>query len=208
MVGVIILAAGASSRYGENKLLLPFGAGSVLSTVITTVARSAARPIVLVTGHQAEQVRAAVKSFAMPLQFAHNLDYRTGEMLSSVKTGLRQMMAQTPVPDAVMIVLGDQPLLRFDVIARMLVAFEQNCGDLMTPRFGLHGQRGHPVLIGRAWWDAVLNLPPESNVRELLRSNRTTVTYLVVNNDSILGDVDTPDAYRDALARLAERPVD
>ncbi|HEY3291202.1 MAG TPA: nucleotidyltransferase family protein, partial [Anaerolineae bacterium] len=68
-----------------------------------------------------------------------------------------------------------------------------------------HGQRGHPVLIGRTWWEAVLNLPPESNVRELLRSNHTRVTHLVVNNDSILGDVDTPDAYREALARLAER---
>jgi molybdenum cofactor cytidylyltransferase len=205
MVGVIILAAGTSSRYGENKLLLPFGAGSVLSTVITTVARSAARPIVVITGHQAEQVQAAVQFLTVPLQFAHNPDYRTGEMLSSVKVGLRTMMAHTPVPDAAMIVLGDQPLLRLDVIARMLVAFEQNCGDLMTPRFGLHGQRGHPVLIGRTWWEAVLNLPPESNVRELLRSNHTRVTHLVVNNDSILGDVDTPDAYREALARLAER---
>jgi molybdenum cofactor cytidylyltransferase len=203
MVGVIVLAAGTSSRYGANKLLLPFGAGSVISTVISTVARSAASPIVLVTGHQAEQVQAAVEPLGRPVIFAHNPEYNSGEMLSSIKVGLRQTMSASPAPQAVMIALGDQPLLRLDVIERMIVAFAQNCGDLITPRYGLHGQRGHPVLIGRAWWDAVLALPPESNVRELLRANCTSVTHLVVNNDSILGDVDTPEAYHEALARLA-----
>jgi len=205
MIGVIVLAAGTSSRYGANKLLLPFGAGSVISTVVATVARSAARPIVLVTGHQAEQVQAAVASSGQPVIFAHNADYSSGEMLSSVKVGLRRMMSDGSAPQAIMIVLGDQPLLRLDVIERIIIAFNQNCGELITPRFGIHGPRGHPVLIGRAWWDAVLQLPPESNVRELLRANRTSVTHLVVNNDSILGDVDTPEAYREALSRLAER---
>ncbi|MCL4505696.1 MAG: nucleotidyltransferase family protein [Chloroflexi bacterium] len=199
MIGVIILAAGASSRYGANKLLLPFGGGTVISTVVSTVARSTARPIVVVTGHEPEQVQAALAPLELPVDFAHNPDYRSGEMLSSIKIGLRTMMAATPAPQAIMIALGDQPLLRADVIDRLLAAFEQNCGDLIAPRFGLHGQRGHPVLIGRKWWDAVLALPPDSNVRELLRANRDSLTQLVVSNDSILGDVDTPEAYRAAL---------
>ena len=217
MVGVIILAAGTSSRYGANKLLLPFGSGSVLSTVVATVSHSAARPIVVVTGHQQEQVRSAIEPPAMEgageeqprhavsnvaVTFTHNPDYLTGEMLSSVKAGLRHMVQLTPMPDAIMVVLGDQPLLRLDVIERIMLAFNQNCGELITPRYGLHGGRGHPVLIGRAWWDAVLALPPEGNVRDLLRTNRTRVTHLIVNNDTILGDVDTPEAYREALARL------
>ncbi len=205
MTGVIILAAGMSSRYGANKLLLPFGSGTVLSTVAATIAATAARPIVVVTGHEAAQVQAALAAAQLPVEYAHNPDYRGGEMLSSIKTGLRHVMASGTPPQAMMVALGDQPLLRRDVVERLLEAFEQNCGGLLTPRFGLHGQRGHPVLLGRRWWDAVLALPSDGNVRDLLRANRASVTQLIISNDSILGDVDTPDAYRTALEKAADR---
>ena len=199
MVAMIVLAAGMSRRYGANKLLLPFGAGTVISTVISCVAQSAARPIVVVTGHEAERVQAELRARQpdVPLTFVPNPDYATGEMLSSVKTGVRALL---PGPaDAAMVVLGDQPLIRLDVIERLRVAYEQNCGDLIAPRFGLNGQRGHPVLIGRRWWNDLLALPPEGNVRELLRANLSSLVHVVVSDDSILGDVDTPEAYHEAL---------
>src|SRR5512133_2422369 len=118
MVALIVLAAGMSKRYGTNKLLLPFGKGAVISTTVGTVTRSAARPIVVVTGHQAEQVRAALDKVtpAAPLTIVHNPDYETGEMLSSIKTGIRYLLQGPTV--AAMIVLGDQPLVRLDVIER------------------------------------------------------------------------------------------
>ena len=206
MVAIIVLAAGMSRRYGSNKLLLPFGAGTVISSVLTTVTRSAARPIVIVTGHEAERVQSELRARlpdapASPtLTFVHNPDYETGEMLSSVKTGIRHLL---PGPaDAAMIVLGDQPLIRLDVIERIRIAYEQGCGDLIAPRFGINGRRGHPVLIGRRWWNEVLALPPESNVRDLLRANLASLVHMVVSDDSILGDVDTPAAYREALEHV------
>ena len=203
MVAIIVLAAGMSRRYGANKLLLPFGAGTVISTVISRVTQSSARPIVVVTGHQAEHVQAELHA-RLPnatLTFVHNPDYAIGEMLSSVKTGLRFLL---PGPaDAAMVVLGDQPLIRLDVIERLRIAYEQNCGDLIAPRFGMNGQRGHPVLIGRRWWNDVLALPAESNVRDLLRANLASLVHMVVSDDSILGDVDTPDAYQEALAHAS-----
>ncbi len=215
MVAAIVLAAGMSRRYaGTNKLLLPFGTGTVISTTVSSVVRSAARPVVVITGHEAERVERALTERALtesaldnrspapspvPLAFVHNPEYQTGEMLSSIKAGIRSLM---PGPaDAALIVLGDQPLVRPDVIERLRVAFERGCGDLIAPRFGIDGQRGHPVLIGRRWWDEVLVLPADGNVRDLLRAHRTCLTHLVVNSDSILGDVDTPEAYREALAR-------
>jgi molybdenum cofactor cytidylyltransferase len=99
-----------------------------------------------------------------------------------------------------MIVLGDQPLIRLDVLERLRVAYERGCGELIAPRFGIDGPRGHPVLIGRRWWNDLLALPADGNVRDLLRANPTNLTHVVVNNDSILGDVDTPQAYQEALA--------
>jgi molybdenum cofactor cytidylyltransferase len=202
MVAIIVLAAGISRRYGANKLLLPFGAGTVISTVLTRVTHTAARPIVVVTGHEAERVQSELRA-RLPdaaLTYIHNPDYEMGEMLSSIKVGLRSLL---PGPaDAAMIVLGDQPLIRTDVIERLRIAFEQNCGDLIAPRFGMNGQRGHPVLIGRRWWNDVMALPAESNVRDLLRANPASLVHMVVSDDSILGDVDTPEAYQKALEHL------
>jgi molybdenum cofactor cytidylyltransferase len=204
MVAIIVLAAGMSRRYGANKLLLPFGAGTVISTVLTRVTHTAAQPIVVVTGHEAERVRAELRA-RLPgaaLTFIHNPDYETGEMLSSVKAGLSSLL---PGPaGAAMIVLGDQPLIRLDVIERLRIAFEQNCGDLIAPRFGMNGRRGHPVLIGRRWWNDVLALPVDSNVRDLLRAHPASLVHMVVSDDSILGDVDTPAAYQAALKQVKQ----
>jgi molybdenum cofactor cytidylyltransferase len=200
-IAAMILAAGTSSRYGANKLLLPFGSGTVISTVVSTLAQTPVRPLVVVTGHQRAEVEAALQVYSSQIEFAHNPDYRAGEMLSSIKTGVRHLLGHPAAPDALFVVLGDQPRIRHDVVERLCAAFEQGCGELITPRLGLTGPRGHPVLIARAWWEAVLALPSQSNVRELLRANQRHLTHLVVNTDSILTDVDTPEAYREALAK-------
>ena len=205
MVAAIVLAAGTSSRYGANKLLLPFAGGTVISRVVMTVTQSPAQPVVVVTGHQADQTQAALQPLHGAVTFVHNSDYRVGEMLSSIKAGLYYLLSLPHLePQATLIALGDQPLVRLDVLQRLCEAFERQCGDLIAPRMGVDGPRGHPVLIGRRWWDAILALPADGNVRDLLRANHGSMTHLVVNTDSILGDVDTPAAYRAALERQSE----
>lgn len=205
MVAAIVLAAGMSSRYGANKLLLPFAGGTVISRVVSIVTLSPTRPVAVVTGHQADQTQAALQPLHDGVTFVHNADYRAGEMLSSIKAGLYYLLSLPGAElQASLIVLGDQPLIRLDVLQRLCEAFERNCGDLIAPRMGADGPRGHPVLIGRRWWDAILALPADGNVRDLLRANQRSMTHLVVNSDSILGDVDTPDAYRAALGRQSE----
>ena len=78
----IILAAGSSSRMGvgRHKLLLPLGGRSVLSHVIEATLASYARPIILVLGHQAEQVRASITQYAAhpSITLVENPDYQQG----------------------------------------------------------------------------------------------------------------------------------
>jgi molybdenum cofactor cytidylyltransferase len=194
-VAAVVLAAGTSSRYGANKLLLPFGRGTVVSTVLSTLAQSAAHPLVVVTGHERTQVEAALDG--LPVALAHNPDYQAGEMLSSIKRGLRHL-SDTPEVTAALIVLGDQPLIQRRVVNHLVTAFVQGCGEIIAPRYRLNGPRGHPVLIARQWWEAVFALPPGANVRDLLQAHPAAVTHLVFDTDSILRDVDTPEAYRAA----------
>jgi molybdenum cofactor cytidylyltransferase len=193
----IILAAGLSSRYGggSNKLLLPFRNSTVIGCVAQTVLCAALEYVVVVTGHERERVEAALSG--LPLRFIHNPRYREGEMSSSIKAGLKDL-EPTPAVGA-FIVPGDQPLLPAWVFRRLREAFLNGCGSILTPCHG--ARRGHPVLLGRAWWPEVQALPDGVPVRALLRAHPQAVAYLLMNTDSVLLDVDTPEAYQRALAR-------
>lgn len=199
MIIALLLAAGTSSRYGgENKLLLPFGPRTVLGTSLNTIAQTQVGAVVAVTGHQADEVTAVLQAHTptLPagLTLTHNPHYREGEMLSSVQTGVRYVTQHFPQAEAVLVCLGDQPLLPVDVVNRLIAAYRQGCARLLAPRF--RGQRGHPVLIHRRYWPAVLHLTLGQNVRDVLRANRHDLAFLDVNDEGILLDVDTPEAYR------------
>jgi len=143
MITAIILAAGTSSRYGhENKLLLPFGNSVVVRETVQAVLKADVTHPIVVTGHQCEQVSAALSG--LPVQRVHNPNYRVGEMLSSIQTGLRHIMAQANQNiEATFIVLGDQPLMPPSLLRRLSQAFHQHCAEIIAPRFD--GVRGHPV---------------------------------------------------------------
>jgi molybdenum cofactor cytidylyltransferase len=203
MVAAILLAAGASTRYGANKLALPFGAGTVISTVAAAVAQTAARGIVAVTGHDPSAVAAALAG--QPVVFAHNPGYAAGEMLSSIQAGLRFLESSGEAPEAAMIVLGDQPLVSPALMNRLIDAFERGCGEIVAPRLGHAGRRGHPVIFGRTMWPELLALPPGASAREVLLRRPERVAHVIAADDGMLRDVDTPAEYQSALA--ARRPA-
>ncbi len=203
MISAIVLAAGMSSRYGsQNKLLLPFGEGSVVRCTVQAVLQTKVDQVLVITGHDCEKIEAAL--IDLPVSFVYNPHYREGEMLSSIQTGLRHLMSN-PKTEAVsetasvcMIVLGDQPLLQVSLVQRLIRAFDRNCGEIIAPRF--QNLRGHPVLMARKWWASALAIPPGHNLRDLLKAHPEAVSFLQVNSDIILRDVDTPEAYAEVCA--------
>jgi molybdenum cofactor cytidylyltransferase len=199
-IAAIVLAAGTSSRYGgANKLLLPFGASTVVGAAVDAVLTAGLTHLVVVTGHQRDAVQAALAG--APVAFTDNPRYREGEMLSSIKAGLIALdhAAQgVPCVDAALIALGDQPLLPPAVIGRLILAYERRCGEIIAPKFG--AVRGHPVLIDRRWWPEVMALPDGTPMRELLRAHPEAVAHILVNTDAVIRDVDTPELYEQARA--------
>jgi molybdenum cofactor cytidylyltransferase len=190
----IVLAAGTSSRYGANKLLLPFGDGAVVRQTVRTVLNAGESDVLVVTGHQRWQLEDALDG--LDVAFVHNPRYAEGEMVSSIKAGLVWLEELEHV-DAALIVLGDQPLLPGWVIQRVIEAYRCNCGEIVAPRFG--NVRGHPVLIDRKWWAAARALPDGAPMRELLRAHPQAVAHLLVNTDAVIKDVDTPELYAEAV---------
>jgi molybdenum cofactor cytidylyltransferase len=205
MITAIVLAAGTSSRYGaENKLLQPFDGGSVVRTVVQCMREGGLAHVIVVTGHQAAEIRAALAG--TDVTFAHNARYQTGEQVSSVKAGLAAASTLAAAAalgaTAALIMLGDMPLLPAAIVRRIIRAYALGCGGIIAPRYG--AIRGHPVLIARRFWPQAHALPDGAPMRRLLEAHPGDVALLQVNTDSVLRDVDTPELYQEAR-RLSAR---
>jgi molybdenum cofactor cytidylyltransferase len=192
VIGAVILAAGQARRMGSNKMLLPYGASTVLETMVTEVlACPAVTAVVVVTGHEPDRITALLKPY--PVRFVFNPAYARAEMLVSLQVGLRAMPAEA---QAALIVPGDHPRLRRDIFQRVSDAHQ--AGALTIPSYQL--KRGHPIVIDRAWWSEVLALPETATLRDFIRAHEDRICYVVVDTDSVLKDLDTPEDYADLRA--------
>lgn len=189
-VGAIVLAGGESVRMGRPKVLLPWEKDKTIIEHIThQLIRSRIDPIHVVTGYYADEVKQLVKPLGVKV--VHNRSHKTGEMLSSLKAGLRAMPENIA---AILVVLGDQPRIQPKVIYQLLYAYARGEGDLLIPSYKM--RRGHPILIGRQYWHEILKLRRHEVLRDVINAHSDNITYVNVDTDSILRDVDTPEDYR------------
>ncbi|MBX3055451.1 MAG: putative selenium-dependent hydroxylase accessory protein YqeC [Anaerolineae bacterium] len=195
-VTAVILAAGEGVRMRQGmdqpKQLLPWGAHTVLGETLHQVSQSLVHEIIVVTGHEAEAIGAAVRRFdGWPEpHLVHNPDYREGEMLSSLQRAVRGLDAGVT---AVLVILADQPMVEAATYSQILYAFWQGKGELIAPTF--NGQRGNPVLIGRRYFAELLRLPAGSAPRALLQTHPDALCLLSVDTEAVVCDLDTPAEY-------------
>lgn len=198
-VAALILAAGRSRRMGIPKMGLPLEDGQALiAHVASTFKRSGAEPVVVVTGAHRSEVEAALEEEAVLLEY--NQDYKQGGMLRSIKVGLRSVAQGSAA--AVLVCPGDLPALKVATVKALIAAWDGGEGALLAPSFQM--RRGHPVLIGRAHWEAIQRLPEGSSLREFLETRAGSLGYIVVEDPGINQDLDTPEDYQ----HLRGGPVD
>lgn len=189
-IGAIVLAGGMSRRMGQAKVLLPWtGRKTIIEHIIEQLALARVPQITVVTGHRAGEVRQVVSRVGADV--VHNEHYSTGEMLSSLKAGLRAMPAHI---GAVLVVLGDQPRVQPRVITQVMMAYAEGAGDIVAPSY--QKRRGHPILIDRRYWGEILDLPDDGAPRDVIDRHKDRIAYVNVDTDSVLRDVDTLDDYR------------
>jgi molybdenum cofactor cytidylyltransferase len=188
-VGAVVLAAGMSKRMGQPKVLLPWTARrTIIEQIIEQLMLARLDHICVVTGSRSGEVRQLATG--MGAETAYNPDYRSGEMLSSLKVGLAAMPRQV---QAALVVLGDQPRIQPRVITQVLTAYAEGRGKIVAPSF--QKRRGHPILIDRRYWQEILSLPPDGAPRDVINAHAGEIAYVDVDTDSVLRDVDTPDDY-------------
>jgi molybdenum cofactor cytidylyltransferase len=166
------------------------GGQALIAHVASTFKRSGADPVVVVTGAHRSEVESALVDVGVLL--VHNQDYEEGGMLRSVKVGLRYM-AQG-YAGAVLVCPGDHPKLEVATVKAIIAAWEGGDEALLAPSFRM--RRGHPLLIGRAYWEAIQGLPEGSSLRDFLKSHAESVGYVEVEDPGIFQDLDTPEDYQ------------
>lgn len=194
-VGAVVLAAGSSSRMGEAKVLLPWTQGrNIIEHIVEQLFRARLEQINVVTGHYVAKVKPVIK--ALGVKAVHNRAFKTGAMISSLKAGLRAMPEHI---SAVLIVLGDQPHIEPKVLYRLLQAYAEGKGKLITPCF--RSQRGYPILVSRSYWQEFLSLRNHESLDKAFDALADEIVYLDVKTDSIIRDINTPQEYEDERLR-------
>ena len=199
-IACIILAAGRSSRMGpHNKLTADLGGRPVLRHTAEAAIASRARPLVVVTGHQADVVEAALAGLD-DVRFVHNPDFASG-MASSLKAAL----AALPVGlDGAIVALGDMPEVGAAHLDRMIAAFEPKEGRSIIVPVHL-GRRGNPVLWDARLFDEMQAVSGDVGARQVMAAHPESVVEIDLQTAAIHADLDTPDALAAARDRRSSK---
>lgn len=189
-VGAVLLAAGASRRFGDaNKLLQQIDGQPLAVRAATTLAAAGLAPVVAVLGTGAAEVRAALATVA-GLDLVENPDHAQG-MGTSIACGVRRLRDDDSL-DGVVIALADMPHLRRETIAALVDAFtlEPEAGIVMPV---MAGWRGHPVLFARRYFDELAGLGGDIGARPVLEAHPDAIIEVETDDPGIFLDVDTPE---------------
>ena len=185
-IAAVVLAAGRASRMGSNKLIAELDGEPIVRRTVRAVLGSRARPVIVVTGHEAEEVRAALAG--LDVQFAHNPDYALG-----MSTSLRVGVAAAGAVAGVLICLGDMPRLEPRHLDAVIDAYRSGDPDeIVVPT--CDRKRGNPVLWPQSYFAEIAELTGDVGARALIDRHAEQVRLLAIDDPAILVDIDTPAA--------------
>jgi len=193
-VAALILAAGASERYGQTKTLLDWHGEPLIAHVARAVLASPARPVVVVLGAHADEIRQTLHD--LPVQIVVNRNWREG-MSESVRVGL----AAVPVEAcAALFVMGDQPGITPDLLTSLIAHFRKTGAPIVEPRF--RDRPGTPALFAREMFPELMQLTGDRGGRPLIHKYADRVAVVQVSDPATLKDIDTPQDYREQMSNL------
>ena len=184
-IGVILLAAGGSSRLGQPKQLLNFKGKTLIRRAAEMLVDSQCDPIVVVIGAEIE--RSTAELSGLEVNICINENWQTG-MSSSIISGLRSLLATQPDIDAVVITLCDQPNVNSIDIDKLITAFTVNRPPLVAAKY--RETTGVPALFSSKLFDDLFQLEGDKGAKSLIRSHGHIVTVQI---ESAIFDIDTAD---------------
>jgi molybdenum cofactor cytidylyltransferase len=196
-VGLIILAAGASTRMGTPKQLLAYRGCSFIRHMVEVAIcasqqrfaiASVCQPIAVVLGANAERIKPEISQ--LPVQIVENQQWAEG-MSSSIRVGLEALNAVNQNLDAVAIALCDQPFVSSQLLDRILEAYRFTGKPIIASEYS--GTLGVPVLFSRALFSELMALKSTEGAKQLIKKHIHEVLSVPFPEGAI--DIDTPKDY-------------
>jgi Uncharacterized MobA-related protein len=187
----MILAAGASTRMGEPKQLLPLAGRPLLLRAVDATLASSAWPVVIVLGAHAEKIRPLLAR--LPVLVVENPAWPEG-MASSIRTGVAILQQFSRSLDAALVALCDQPAFNAAVIERLVATQRATSRSIVASRY--LGRNAAPALFLRSHFPALAALTGEEGARSLLNASPDVVA--TIDAPELAQDLDTPSDYHAA----------
>ena len=184
MIAAIVLAAGRATRFGRQKVVASLGGSPLVRHVVERLEESSVGEILVVAGDEADAVGRAINGTRARL--AVNPDPASG-LSESLRIGLHATPADA---EAILIALGDQPLIDPGVVDLIIAAWRGQRGTIIVPVY--NGERGNPVLFDASLRAELMMLEGDQGARHLFETHSSYVHRLILDVP-LPRDNDTPE---------------
>ena len=184
--GIIILAAGSSSRMGEPKQLMMYKNKTFLQNIIGEAKNARLEPLICVTGYQSDLVEKSISS--LEITIVYNEDWREG-MGKGISAGIKQLMLSDV--DSVILAVSDQPYVSSDLFETMKSLKEKSGKGIVASSYA--GTLGTPVLFGKNYFEQLKSLNGNQGAKNIVKLNMHDVCTVEFEKGNI--DIDTKEDY-------------
>jgi len=191
----VILAAGDSTRMGQDKALLPWQGGTFLSAVID-VLKPVTELVIVVGGKNTNSLLPTIYQKGAFITENHHTEQG---QFSSLRVGLQEVLNRGR--DTAIVALVDRPAARSATVRAIKQYFLESVESgvwAVVPEF--EGKHGHPFIAGREMIERFLRAPQDATARDVEHAAQQHISYFPVNDPNVIMNVDTPEEFE----RLAQ----
>jgi len=194
----IILAAGASTRFGQPKQLIKLKGKYLVEWVMDAALKSRLQTVVLVLGHEHKRIINALgaRGARTNLEIVINRRYHEGQS-TSLKIGLSSVGQDF---SAVMYLLADQPMIDSATIDYLLAEFQASNKEICVPV--CEGRRGNPAIFKQLVFEEIMKIKGDIGARELIDKDPDRVLYTEIKDPLCFFDIDSPEDLENLTGRL------
>jgi molybdenum cofactor cytidylyltransferase len=187
-IGIIILAAGSSSRMGQSKQLLTIGDKPMLLIVVEAALKTKAKPIVVVLGANEKAHRQIIEHLSVNIFY--NESWRKG-MGHSLKAGLAHLLTIEPKLNALITMVSDQPLISSADLNLLIKKFQETKTKIVAASYD--GTAGVPALFDQSLFPDLLQINNEYGAKKVIQQHLSDTQLINLPHAAI--DLDIPEDY-------------
>jgi molybdenum cofactor cytidylyltransferase len=188
MTGIIVLAAGASTRLGEPKQQLLYKGKTLLQHAVDAAVESMAQLVIVVLGANAEGIKNDITKQGVAV--IHNKDWEEG-MASSIRAGITELQKLSPGIDDTILMLCDQPFVDAALLNSLMLNKHPTSKPIIACAY--NNTVGPPALFDKTYFSALLSLNGQEGAKKLLMKYRDKVFTIPFDKGAI--DIDTVEDY-------------